>query len=103
MPSIGTLGGTLPLGPKSLKFKHQAFPHDGSTGLKWPAPASPPVIDNHYRAGVKGATGVAGGSENFLVDTGSAYSVLTSDFGGFSSQTCTFLGATGKTITKRFT
>ena len=34
MPSIGTLDGTLPSGPKSLKVKHQAFPHDGSTELK---------------------------------------------------------------------
>ena len=46
---------------------------------------------------------VAGRSENFLVDMGGTYSVLISDFGGFSSQTCTIWGATGKTITKRFT
>ena len=38
---------------------------------------------------------VAGRSENFLV-------VLTFCSGNFSSQTCTILGATGKTITKRF-
>ena len=42
---------------------------------------------------------VAGRSENFLF----TYSVLTSYSGDFSSQTCTILGATGKTITKRFT
>ena len=46
---------------------------------------------------------VAGRSENFLVDTGATYSVLTSYSGAFSSQTCTILGATGKTVTKRFT
>ena len=57
MPSMGTLGGTLPLGPKSLKVKCQAFPYDGSTGLKQPTPASPPVIDNHYRDGAKGSKG----------------------------------------------
>ena len=57
MPSIGTLGGILPLGPKSLKVKLQAFPHDGLTGLKWPAPASLPVTDNHHGAGAKGAAG----------------------------------------------
>ena len=56
MPSTGTLGGTLPLGPKSLKVKHQAFRHNGS-GLKRPAPASPPVTDNHHEARAKGATG----------------------------------------------
>ena len=102
MPSTGTLGGTLPSGPKSLKVKRQAYPHDGSRGLKRPAPASPPVTDNHHRAGAKGAAGVAGRSENFLVDTGATYSVLTSYSGDFSSQTCTILGGTGKTITKRF-
>ena len=42
-------------------------------------------------------------SENFLVDTGAAYSVLTSYSRAFSSQTCTILGATGKATTKRFT
>ena len=46
---------------------------------------------------------VVGKSNNFLVDTGVTYSVLISYSGAFSSQTCTILGATGKTITKRFT
>ena len=55
MPSLGTLGSTLTLGPKSLKVKPQAFPHDGSTGLKWHTPASPPVTDNRHGAGAKGS------------------------------------------------
>ena len=97
------MGGTLPSGPKSLKVKCQAFPHHGSGGLKRPAPASPPVTDNHHSAGAKGASGCAGRSENFLVDTGATCSVLTSYSGAFSSQTCTILGATGKTATRRFT
>ena len=46
---------------------------------------------------------MAGRSENFLVDTGTNYSVLTACSGAFSSQTCTILGATGKTIVRRFT
>ena len=46
---------------------------------------------------------VAGRSKNFLVDTGATYFALTSYSGAFSSQTCTAWGATGKTITKRFT
>ena len=46
---------------------------------------------------------VAGKSEIFLVDTEATYSVLTSYSRAFSSQTCTILGAAGKTITKRFT
>ena len=43
---------------------------------------------------------VAGRSENFLVDTGATYSVLTSYSGAFFSQICTILGATGKAIMK---
>ena len=43
---------------------------------------------------------VASRSENFLVDTRATYSGLTSCSRAFSSQTCTILGATGKTITK---
>ena len=46
---------------------------------------------------------VAGRSKNFLIDTGSTYSVLTSYSGDFFSQICTILGATGKATTKRFT
>ena len=57
MPSIGILSGSLPLGLKSLKVKRQAFPQDGSIGLKWPTPSSPLVTDTHHGAGVKGATG----------------------------------------------
>ena len=57
MPSVGALGGTLALGHKSLKVKRQAFPYDGSTGLKQPTSASPHVTDNHHRAGAKGAMG----------------------------------------------
>ena len=76
---------------------------DSSTGLKRRPPASPPVTDNDHRAGAKGATGLAGRSKNFLVDTGATYSVLTSYSVAFYSQTCTILGATGKTVTKRFT
>ena len=45
---------------------------------------------------------MAGRSKNLLDDTGATYSVLTSYSGAFSSQTCTILGATGKTVTKRF-
>ena len=66
MPSIGTLGGTLPSGSKSLKVKYQAFSHDGSTGLKWPPPASPLVTDNHHGAGAKGATGCGRQVQEFL-------------------------------------
>ena len=70
MPSTGTLGGTLPSGPKSLKVKCQAYPHNGSTGLKWPTPASPPVTDNITGLEPRVQLDVAGRSENFLLDTG---------------------------------
>ena len=56
-PSTGILGGTLPSGPKNLKVKRQAFPHDGSRGLKQPTLASPSVKDNHHGARAKGAIG----------------------------------------------
>ena len=45
---------------------------------------------------------VAGRSENFLVDPGATYTALTS-YSRDLSQTCTILGAIGKTTTKRFT
>ena len=96
MPSIGTLGSTLPSGPKSLKVKCQAFPHDGSTGLMRPTPASLPVQITITGLEPRVQLDVAGRSKNFLVDTGATYSDLTSYSGDFSSQTCTILGATGK-------
>ena len=99
MLSIGTFGGTLPWGPKRLKVKHQTFPWDGSTELKWTTLASLPVTGLEPRVQLY----MAGRSENFLVDTGATYSVPISYSGAFSSQTCTILCATGKTITKRFT
>ena len=103
MPSTLTLGGTLPSGPKSLKVKGQAYPHDGSTGLKHPL--QPACLSQITSTGLEPRVqlDVAGRSENFLVDTGATYSVLISYSGDFSSQTCTILGATGKATTKRFT
>ena len=103
MPSTGTLGGTLPWGPKSLKVKCQAYPHDGSRGLK--RPLQPARLSQITITGLEPRVqlDVAGRSENFLVDTGATYSVLISYSGAFSSQTCTILGATGKATTKRFT
>ena len=103
MPSTGTLGGTLPLGPKSLKAKCQAFPHDGSRGLK--RPLQPARLSQITITGLQPRVhlDVAGRSENFLVDSGATYSALVSYSGAFSSQTCTILGATGKATTRRFT
>ena len=96
MPSVGTLGFNLPLGPKNLKVKRQAYPHDGSTGMK-PARLSQITITGLEP---RVQLDVADRPEKFLVDTGATYSVLISYSGAFSSQTCTILGATGKTITK---
>ena len=85
MPSIWTLGGTLPSGPKRLKVKRQAFPHNGSTGLKQPAHLSQITI---MGLEPRVQLDVAGRSKNFLVDTGATYSVLTFYSGDFSSQIC---------------
>ena len=103
MPSIGTLGSTLPWGPKNLKVKCQAFPHDGSIGLKQPTPAA--CLSQVTIKGLERnmQLDVAGRFENFLVDPEANYSVLTSCFRASYPKTCTILGATGKTITKRFT
>ena len=97
------IGRHSALGTQEPQVKCQAFPHDGLRGLMRPAPASPPVTDNHLGAAAKGAPGCAGRPENFLVDTGVTYSVLISYSGDFSSQTSTILGATRKATTERFT
>ena len=91
MPLIGTLGGTLLSGPKTLKVKYQAFPHDGSTGLKWPAPANPPVTDNHHA----GETG-CGRKAEFLGWHRGYYFVLISCSRAFSIQDYAILATTGK-------
>ena len=103
MPSVRTLGDTLPSGPKSLKVKYQAFPHDGSRGLKWPLQPARLSQVTITELEPRVQLDVAGRSKNFLIDTGSIYSVLTSYSGDFSSQSSTILGATGKTVTKKFT
>ena len=103
MPSIGTLGSSLPSGPKSLRVKCQAFHHDGSTGLQRPTPASP--LSQITMTGLEPRVQLdkADRSEIFLVDIVATYSVLTSCSIAFSSQTCNIVGATGKTSTKIFT
>ena len=99
------IGKHSALGTQESQGQAPSLPSRGlsSRGLKQPALASLPVTDNHHGATAKGATGWAGRSKNFLVDTGATYSVLISYSGAFSSQTCTILGATGKATTKRFT
>ena len=64
-----------PSGPKSLKVKRQAFPHDGSRGLK--RPLQPAHLSQITITGLEPRVqlDVAGRSENFLVDTGATYSV----------------------------
>ena len=54
---LGHWAALCPRDPRVFKVKLQTYPYDGSRGLKWPAPASLPVTDNHHRAGAKGATG----------------------------------------------
>ena len=58
------------MGPKSLKVKRQAFPHDGSRGLK--QPLQPARLSQITITGLEPRVqlDVAGRSENFLVDTG---------------------------------
>ena len=110
MSSVGTLGGIVPSGPNSLKVKRQDFPCDGSTRPWLKQPLQPACLAQRTIMGLEPRVQlhVAGGSENFLVDTGATYCVLTSYSEAFSSQTCTILGATEKKkkkkkITKIFT
>ena len=96
MPSVGTLGSTLSLGPKSLKVKHQALLHDASIGLK--QLLQPAHLSHITIMGLEPRLQLdeAGRSENFLVDTRAAYCVLVCYSRAFSSQTCTIWGPTGK-------
>ena len=89
------------LGTQEPQDQVSSFPHDSSTGLKQPTPASPPVTIMRLEPRMQ--LHVAGRPKNFLVNTGATYSVLPSYSGAFSSQICTIWGATGKTVTKRFT
>ena len=89
------------LGTQEPQDQVSSFPHDSSTGLKQPTPASPPVTIMRLEPRMQ--LHVAGRPKNFLVDMGATYSVLISYSGAVSSQICTILGATGKTTTRRFT
>ena len=70
----------------------------------WSSPLQPACLSQVTITGLEPRVqlDVAGRSKNFLADMGATYSVLTSYSGTFSSKPCTILGATGKTITKRF-
>ena len=86
MPSTGTLGGTLPSGLKSLKVKHQAFPNNGSTGLKWAHSSQlachrPPSWGWSQECNWMWQVGL----KISWIDTGATQSVLISYSRGFSS------------------
>ena len=51
------IGQHSALGTLDPQGQVPSLPSSGSTGLKWPIPASLPVADNHHGAGAKGATG----------------------------------------------
>ena len=102
MPSVETFGSTLPLGPKSLKAKCSAFAHNGSAGLKRPAPARLPVTDNHRGTGAKGATGCGREVWEFLV-WHKGYLLCPDLLLQSLLPNLYHLGYYRKTITKRFT
>ena len=100
MPSFGTLGGILPLGPKNLKVKHPSGWFN-RTEVAQPACLSQIIIMSWgWSQGYNWMWQCS--FQNFLVDTGANYAVLTSYFRDSSSQTCTILGATGKSNYKWF-
>ena len=104
MPSIGTLGSTLPSRPKNLNVKHQGFPQVLMAQQDWIGPLRPVCLSQINITGLEPRVwlDVAGRSKNFFVNTGAIYSVVAFYSGAFSSQTCTILCATGRT-TKIFT
>ena len=69
MPSTGTLGNTLSLGPKNLKVKCQAFTYDGSKG--WNSTHQPAHLSwmTIKELETRVQLDVASSSEHFLVDT----------------------------------
>ena len=103
MPSTGTLVVLCPRDPRASRLN--AKPSLTMVQEDWSSPLQPARLSQITIMGLEPRVqlDVAGRSENFLIDAGATYSVLISFSGGFSSQTCTILGATGKTTTKRFT
>ena len=103
MPSIGTLGSTLSSGPRASRSSAKS----SLTMVQedWSNPLQPTHQSQITITGLEPRVqlDVTGSSKNFLVDTGTTYSVLTSCSRAFSPHICTILGATGKTITKILT
>ena len=103
MPSVGTLGSTLPQDPRASR----SIPKPSLTMVQqdWSGPFQPAHLSQITIMGLEPRVqvDVVGRCKNFLVDTGATYSVLTSYSRAFSSQICTFWGTTGKILTKRFT
>ena len=54
---LGHWVALFPWDPRALRSSTKPSLTMGSTELKQPASASPPVTGNHYRAGAKGTTG----------------------------------------------
>ena len=93
----GDIGQHSALGTQEPQGQAPSLPSDCSRGLKRPAPASRLSQITIMGLEPRVQLDVAGRSENFLVDTGSTYSVLTR---AFSSQNCAIFSPTGKTITE---
>ena len=100
MPSVAALGNTLPWGQKASKSS--AKPSLMMIQQDWSSPIQLAHLSQITITGLEPRVQlhVADGSDNFLVDTGATYSVLTSYSGAFFFQTCTILGATGKKLWK---
>ena len=99
---LGHLAALCPWDSRASKSR--AKPSLMMVQQDWGSPLQPARLSQITITGLEPRVklDVADRSENFLVGTGNTYSVLTSYPGAFSSQTCTIWGATGKTITKRF-
>ena len=98
---LGHWAALCPQDPRALRSS--AKPSLMMIKQNWWGPLQPACLSQIIITGLKPRVhmDVAGRSKNFLVDTGATYSVLTSHSRAFSPQTCTILGATGKTINKK--
>ena len=99
--SIGTRVA-LSLGTQEPQSQAPSLPLLWFNRTDWSHPLQPAHLSQITIMGLEPRVqlSVAGRSDNFLVDTGASYSVLTSYFRAFYSQICTILGATGKIIRK---
>ena len=100
---LGHWAALCPWDPRASRSSN--MPSLTMVQCNWSGPLQPACLSQITFTGLKPRVhvDVVGRSDNFLIDTGAAYSVLASCSRAFFPNTCTILDTAGKTITKRFT